>query len=133
MLCYFSALREAPQTFINYSNKNKYRTIYSPQLDGRKFNRLMKIGSIPIFSVFGTELERFLLYNTRILSGIQRMFFLKMQNFPFIGLYRRQINKFEKWIYFYTSVDTSNKDSPISFTQNLIIFQCFKTKNNYII
>ena len=107
--------------------------MYSPQLDGRKFNRLMKIVSIPIFSVFGTELERFLLYNTRILSGIQRMFFLKMQNFPFIGLYRRQINKFEKWIYFYTSVDTSNKDSPISFTQNLIIFQCFKAKNDYII
>jgi hypothetical protein len=107
--------------------------MYSPQLDGRKFNRLIKIGSIAIFSAFGTELERFLLYNTRILSGIQRMFFLKMQNFPFIGLYRRQINKFEKWIYFYTSVDTSNKDSPISFTQNLIIFQCFKTKNNYII
>ena len=52
--------------------------MYSPQLDGRKFNRLMKIGSIAIFSAFGTELERFLLYNTRILSGIQRMFFLKI-------------------------------------------------------
>ena len=56
----------------------------------------MKIGSIAIFSVFGTELERFLLYNTRILSGIQRMFFFKNAKLSFMGLYRRQINKFEK-------------------------------------
>ena len=57
--------------------------MYSPQLDGRKFNRLMKIGSIAIFSAFGTELERFLLYNTRILSGIQRMFFFKNAKLSF--------------------------------------------------
>ena len=82
----------------------------------------MKIGSIPIFSVFGTELERFLLYNTRILSGIQRKFFFsKMQNLLLWDYTEDKLINLKNCI----SVDTSNKDSPISLIHNLIIFQYF--------
>ena len=133
---------EAIFTFeiLDHVNKNNYRTIYSPQLAGRRYNRLMKSGSIAIFSVFGTEFERFFHYNARIITGIPRMFFHQCKTFPLCDYTEDQLINLQNdikgphyvdKIYSYTFDDTSYKESPISSTQNLIIVECFKDESNY--
>ena len=132
---------EALFTFeiLDHKNKNNYRTIYSPQLAGRRYNRLMKSGSIAIFSVFGTKFERFFHYNARIISGIPRMFFHQCKTYPLCDYTETQLINLENdikgphyvdKIYSYTFDDTNYKESPISSTQNLIIIECFKDNNN---
>ena len=132
---------EALFTFeiLDHVNKKNYRTIYSPQLAGRRYNRLMKSGSIAIFSVFGTEFERFFHYNARIISGIPRMFFHQCKTYPLCDYTENQLINLQDnikgphyvdKIYSYTFDDTSYKESPISSTQNLIIIECFKDGNS---
>ena len=135
---------EALFTFeiLDHVNKNNYRTIYSPQLAGRRYNRLMESGSIAIFSVFGTEFERFFHYNARIISGIPRMFFHQCKTYPLCDYTENELINLKDnikgphyvdKIYSYTFDDTSYKESPISSTQNLIIIECFKdTSGNEI-
>ena len=132
---------EALFTFeiIDHSNKNNYKTIYSPQLVGRRYNRLMKSGSIAIFSVFGTKFERFFHYNARIISGIPRMFFHQCKTYPLCDYTEEQLINLQNdikgphyvdKIYSYTFDDIDYKEPPISSTQNLIIIECFKDDNN---
>ena len=134
---------EALFTFeiIDHKNKKNYKTIYSPQLAGRRYNRLMKSGSIAIFSVFGTKFERFFHYNARILNGIPRMFFHQCKTYPLCDYTEDQLINLQNdikgphyvdKIYSYTFDDTDYKESPISSTQNLIIIECFKDNNNIL-
>ena len=128
---------EAIYTFeiTDHANRNNHRTIYSPQLAGRRYNRLMKSGSIAIFSVFGTKFDRYFHYNTRIISGIPRMFFHQCKTYPLCDYTEEQLINlrdnikgphYVDKIYSYTFDDTSYKESPVSSTQNLIIVECFK-------
>ena len=131
---------EAIYTFeiIDHVNKNKYRTIYSPQIAGRRYNRLMHSGTIAIFSIFGTQFERYFHYNARIISGIPRMFFHQCKTYPICDYTEDQLINLESdiigphyvdKIYSYTFDDITYKESPISSTQNLIIIECFKDTN----
>ena len=54
-----------------------------------------------------------------------------MQNFLLWDYNEDKLINLKNDIYFYTSVDISNKDSPISLIHNLIIFQYFEAKHNY--
>ena len=132
---------EAIFTFeiTDHANKKNHRTIYSPQLAGRRYNRLMKSGSIAIFSVFGTKFDRYFHYNTRIISGIPRMFFHQCKTYPLCDYKEEQLINLEDNIkgphyvdklYSYTFDDTSYKESPVSSTQNLIIVECFKDNSS---
>ena len=131
---------EALFTFeiLDHENKNYYRTIYSPQLAGRRYNRVMKSGDIAIFSVFGTKFERFFHYNARIINGIPRMFFHQCNTYPLCDYTEDQLINLQNdikgphyvdKIYSYTFDDISYKESPISSTQNLIIIECFQDSN----
>ena len=63
--------------------------------------------------------------------GFKECFFSKMQNFLLLDYTEDKLINLKNDIYFYTSVDISNKDSPISLIHNLIIFQYFEAKHNY--
>ena len=63
--------------------------------------------------------------------GFKECFFSKMQNFLLWDYNEDKLINLKNDIYFYTSVDISNKDSPISLIHNLIIFQYFEAKHNY--